>query len=434
MAYWIFFASFFSFICSPVIASGIRSFKYNAALLRTISALLMLPAFIASLLICKTTFFDAGIFNFFILIKTLPVNIGVSFYQENTFIIIVIITASILTVFFSNEENMQFHGAFPLSMNIFLLIAFCSIDLFLSASILMFGYVILQIMISAKYSFRTSINRRQFIWHLFIDLCVISLLVIYQATEGSTYIWTAFKIDNSRSDFFLLILALLLSVKIALASYQLMRKQQTDLALYDFDFLNIYSMISALIIITQLQIVSLNYKLFTLIILVLAVFLIVFSLYVLFLEKNSSRNKQRIFILLFSLSLLLISFNLTLLASLILAVAILFFFAAMSIFYLSGSTYYSYMYWPKTAALKKDTNNSQEAAQLPKPKNLFFLLLKHSAELINPIYANILLFRLPQLMLALLILPLKLFHNGNMQRSLLFALFISMLYFSLRGL
>jgi hypothetical protein len=65
------------------------------------------------------------------------------------------------------------------------------------------------------------------------------------------------------------------------------------------------------------------------------------------------------------------------------------------------------------------------------PRKFIYLLSKIFTNFLNPIYSGFLLYRLPQMLMAILETPLRTINNGNIQRSLMFVAVIlaSYLYF-----
>jgi len=73
------------------------------------------------------------------------------------------------------------------------------------------------------------------------------------------------------------------------------------------------------------------------------------------------------------------------------------------------------------------------SANLISRKIVLFLSLI-SANFIHPFYASFLLYRLPQLLVSAIQIPLRFFHTGSIQRSLLFMVLMAASYYSIWGL
>lgn len=412
---------FFSFTLFLLLASLKTNIK-TIVLYRWLFALIALPATILAFGLLKITLSENTII--FATIDLPLVNYVTHIYIDAFRASIIFLTLVTLNILIFSATHLYFSPVLSLCSSIVFFIALSQLfsDLFFIFFWLDIG-VIFFVFLSISNNVRnlSFILANNFFWLLLADFCTIIGLLLTRIDFGHTTTYLDFHNTTLLSlDPYLL---LFFSCFTKLFVMHFIKKESLNYSLgisLTQLHLVLFSCLSALIILFSAKNIILNHP--NLIFIISSALLLMLSSFKLLKDKINN-NEHTITLFMASLSLLFFSCGYLLLSKVLVVSVILIFPLQVQ-------------QAAKRHSLLRGTNHEANVHSFDFIESLNSFMAQIStglsnifAHIIGPLYSNFFLLSLPKIMITLIQLPLRIFHNGSIQRSIIFIIVMVLSYY-----
>jgi hypothetical protein len=399
------------------------SFKISpkmAIFFRWFFALLALPSTILSVFSFKELSSSESIFFKVWIYKLLPLNLGIHLNRYNIATILCLLLSFNLFIFIANYQCFSSTILSFTALCFFLAFSQLPSDILVILFILNVGNIFLLFTMISVNTRNFSINiTRNFLWLVISDfITMIGLLLALSIYGHSTVYYSIPNLNFAVS--FLLFFPCFIKI-LSLASVKTnIGNPSLSLRISQLSYI-LFSGCSAVIILLSAQ----NYIFanLSLTYILLASALVLYGIFQL-IVGGAKYAENNISILFSSLAVLFLALGQAWLSQIMLCLmALIFSFQVESI---SRKVFL-------TKTIGAETNETLSFDLIPKinfyTSKFIDLMSNLSSNIIGPLYGNFLLLRIPQLIIALIQIPLRLFHNGSIQRSVLFIVIMVLSYY-----